>query len=120
MFINGLNRGLSLPVERTRIKWETVCTPDLVNLANQLTQTLDKSPMRKTAKILNLQLQQRRAPKWNKNFPSFCYYCKETGLWKRNLSTLGNFTPLTSLSNVPSILNDRALRTYRGSFQTPL
>ena len=46
MFINGLNQDLSLLVERTRMEWETMFTPDLVNLANQHTQTLEESPKR--------------------------------------------------------------------------
>ena len=55
--------GLSLLVKRTRVEWETMSTPVLVNLANQLSHTLDESSKRKTAKIFNLQLQQIKAPK---------------------------------------------------------
>lgn len=40
-----------------------VSTPDLVNLTNQLSHTLDESPKRKTAKILNRKLQQIKFPK---------------------------------------------------------
>ena len=32
-----------------------------------------------------------------------------------HLTTLGNVSPLTCLSNISTILNDRALRNYRGS-----
>ena len=40
MFINGLNWVLSFLVKRTRKEWKMMSTPDLANLANQLTQTL--------------------------------------------------------------------------------
>ena len=41
------------------MEWETMSTPDLVNLASQLSCFLliDESPERKTAKTLNGQLQ---------------------------------------------------------------
>ena len=55
MFINELNQDLSLLVKGTKIEWETMSTPDLINLANQLSHTLDESPKRKTAKIPKLQ-----------------------------------------------------------------
>ena len=58
MFIGGQKWDFSLPVKNTRMEWEIMSTLDLVNLANQLTCTLDESPKRKTAKILNIQLQQ--------------------------------------------------------------
>ena len=45
------------------MEWEAISIPDLVNVANQLSQTLDEAPQRKTAKILNLQPQQMKAPK---------------------------------------------------------
>ena len=32
----GLNQDLSLLVERTRMEWETVSTPDLVTISDQL------------------------------------------------------------------------------------
>ena len=62
MFIHGLNWDLSFQIKRTRIEWKTVSTPDLVNLANQLSCTLDELPKRKTAEILNLQLQKMKVP----------------------------------------------------------
>ena len=37
-----------------------------------------------------------------------------------HLTTLGNISPLTSLSNISTILNDRALRNYKGSSQPHL
>ena len=45
------------------MEWETMSPSDLVNLENQLSHTLDESPERKTAKILNLHLQQMKASK---------------------------------------------------------
>lgn len=63
MFIKGLNWGLLLLIKIARMEWETTSTPYVVNLANQLFHTLEESPKRKTTKILNLQLQQIKAPK---------------------------------------------------------
>lgn len=40
-------------------------TPDLVNLANQPSCNVGRHPLRKTSKILNLQLQQLKASRWN-------------------------------------------------------
>ena len=52
-------------------------TPDLVYLANQLSQTLEEmSPQSQAVKILNLQLQQMKASTGNPNPFHFCYYCK--------------------------------------------
>lgn len=53
-------------------------------LAKHLSHTQDKSHKRKIAKILNLQLQEMEARNQNQNPPSFCYYCKEPGHWKRD------------------------------------
>lgn len=53
------------------MEWETTSTPYVVNLANQLFHTLEESPKRKTTKILNLQLQQIKAPKQKQNPPIF-------------------------------------------------
>ena len=39
MFINGLNLDLPLLVKRTMMEWETISTEDLVNLANQFSQS---------------------------------------------------------------------------------
>ena len=47
IFVNELSWELSLLVKRTRMEWETTPTSDL----------------RKTAKILNFQLQQMKSPK---------------------------------------------------------
>ena len=58
---------------------ETMSTPDLGNLVNQLSHTLEQSPKRKMNKILNPQLQQMKVPKQSKNPPSFCYYYKKPG-----------------------------------------
>ena len=96
MFINGLNHDLSLLVKKTRMEWETVCTPDLVNLANELSPTLDDLSQRKTTRILNHQLQQMKAPKWNQNPPSFCYHCKEPGQWKRDCYKFKHFSHVYS------------------------
>lgn len=68
MFINGLNQDLSLPIKRARTGWKTMPISDLANLASQLFHTLDKSPQRKPAIILNIQVQQINsspAPKRN-------------------------------------------------------
>lgn len=58
----------------------------------------------RTAKILNLRLQQMEASKQNQNSPGFCYYCKELGYQEKNiitnLSTLGAISLLNSLSNI--------------------
>ena len=63
MFISGLNWHLSLQVKKARMECKIISTPDLVNLANQRSHTLHDSPIRKTAKIHNLQLQQLKVPK---------------------------------------------------------
>lgn len=60
----GLIRTTFL-ADSTRMEAETVSTPDLVNLANWPTQTLDESP-KMTAKI-NLQLRQMKFPKQKEN-----------------------------------------------------
>ena len=44
------------------MKQETRSTLELVYLANQLSHAPDESPERTTAKILNLQLQETKAP----------------------------------------------------------
>ena len=56
MFVNALSWDLSLLMKTTKVEWETVSMPGLVNLANQFTHTLDESPKIKTTKILKLQL----------------------------------------------------------------
>lgn len=53
LFINGLNKNLSLLVMRSRMGWGTMATLDLVNLANKLASTLDEPPKSKIAKISN-------------------------------------------------------------------
>ena len=119
MLINELNCDLSLLVKRTRMEWETTPIPDLVNLANQLSQTPDESPQKNMAKIL--QLQQMKGPKQNKTFLVSSTVIKSQDIEKEiitNLSTLGTFSLLISLSNVLLILNDMAPRNYRGSSQS--
>ena len=101
------------------MEWETMSTPDLVNLANQLSHFLDKSPKRKTAKILNLQLQLIKTPNKTKIFLVSAITAKSQGVGKdvvTNLSTSGSFSPPASPSNVLPIPSDGDLRNYRGSF----
>lgn len=45
------------------MKWGTVPTSDLVNLANQASHTLGESPKGPSIEILNLHLQQMKTPK---------------------------------------------------------
>ena len=42
MFINGLNWDFSFLVKRSRVEWDIMFIPDLVNLANQLSHSLDE------------------------------------------------------------------------------
>ena len=60
-------------------------TSDLINLANQLSHTLDESLEKKNTRFPNLQIQQMKTSKRNQNLPSFYYNCKEPGHWKRLL-----------------------------------
>ena len=71
-------------VKKTRMEWETISTSDLVNLASQLSPSLDESPKRKITKTLNLQIRQTKAHKHNQNSSGFCYYCKHPGHWERD------------------------------------
>ena len=57
LFITELNQDLPLLEKRSRMEWETISPPDLVNLANQLAHALDESSQRKMDKILKLHLQ---------------------------------------------------------------
>ena len=85
----------------------------------RLSYTLDESLPWKTIKILNIQLQQLKAPKWNQTPPSFCYYCKELRHWEIDCYKFKHFRhlqPSNCLSDVLSILNDKVLRKYKGSF----
>ena len=50
MCINGLHKNLSLLVKRTCMEWETVFTPDLVNLANKLAHIIEGDSRKKTYK----------------------------------------------------------------------
>ena len=98
-------------------------TPDSVILANQLSRMLGELALRKTTKILNLQLQRMKTPKQTPNPHSFCYYCKDTGHGKRDFykfKTLRYLHPLTSLSNVLPTVNGGATRNYRGSANSSL
>ena len=63
MFIDRLNGDLFLLVKRSRMEWETMSSPDLINLVNELTCTLGDQTKRKTTKVLNFQLQQMEAAK---------------------------------------------------------
>lgn len=65
VFINGLDHDLYSLVKRARMKCENMSTPDLVNLANQPSHNVSQHPLRKTSKILNLQLQQLKTSRWN-------------------------------------------------------
>ena len=60
--INGVNWDPSLPIKRTRMKWEAMSTAGLVNLAKQLFLTLDESHPNKSICILHLQLKQMKGP----------------------------------------------------------
>lgn len=62
--------------------------PDLANLANQLFHTLDESPQRKPAKILNIEVQEINSspdPKWNQSPPSFATISNSQDTGKRLL-----------------------------------
>ena len=56
IFVNGLNEELALLVKKKHLYWQTVETPDLVNLANLLAQTMQKSNNKKAAQIMRRQL----------------------------------------------------------------
>ena len=84
MVINGLNQDRSLLVRRTRMEWETVSTPDLVSLANQLSHTLDYSAERRSTKILNFELHQMEILRQNQKISSLCYYYENPGHLKRH------------------------------------
>ena len=47
------------------MEWKTMSTSDLINLANQLSHTLDESLEKKNTRFPNLQIQQMKAPKQN-------------------------------------------------------
>ena len=120
MFISGLKQDHSLLATRTKMEGE-MFIPDLINLANQLSHTLEESAKTETAKILYLQPEQMKPPKLNKNPPSFCYYCKDPGLWERDCYKFKCFRHLqclTSLFNILPILNDWAPKNSRGSSQS--
>ena len=94
--------------------------PDLATPANQLFHTLDESPQRKSAKILNIQVQEINSspdPKWNQSPPSFATASNSQDTGKR-LTNLSAFRcPLTSLSNILPTVNEAILRNHRGSSQ---
>ena len=85
MFSNRLTQNISLLVKRTRTEQENLSTPDSVNLINQLSHTLNESPKRKTDKILNLQLQQVKAPKWPPTHPEFLILLQKARTLEKNL-----------------------------------
>ena len=88
-----------------------MATPDLVDLANQLSIRLDESPKRKTAKILPLQFQQRKAP--NRNLQVSTTNVKSQDIENEivtNLSAFSACSSLTSLSNdLPSKFSTKGL-----------
>ena len=98
-------------------------TPDLVNLANKPSHTLDELPIIKTLKFLIFNsgkwrpLNETKILLVSAIIPKIQDPGKET---VTNLSASGTFRPLTSLSNVLLILNPEALRNYRGSSQSSL
>lgn len=118
MFINALNWNHSLQVKRTRIQRITLHTPDFVNLSNQLPYTLDESSKKKIAKILNLQLQQTKAPNQNQTLLASAVIVKRQDIGKEivtNVSASDTCSALTSISKVFPILNDGAPRNYSSS-----
>ena len=86
-------------------------TPDSVNLIKQHSLTLDELPKRKTAKILTLQLQQRKAP--NRNLQVSTANEKSQDIENEtviNLSAFSDCSPLTCLSNdLPSKFSMKGL-----------
>ena len=100
MFISRLNWDLSLLAKINRMELETMSTPDLVNLANQLSHILKRSANRKTTRIVNLQLLQIEAHKQNQNAPIFYYYCKGPRLWRSDCYKFKCFRHL-QFSNQP-------------------
>lgn len=82
-----------------------MCTPELVNLANQLAGTLEDTTKKKTTKILNLQLQHMEAPKYNtrRKAPELCYYCKARTLEKRLLQKTEKTFHQLQLRNMLSV-----------------
>lgn len=61
VFRNVLDEDLALLVKWAQLNWEIITTPDLVNSANQLAQTIQKSNKQKATKIKNLRLQELSA-----------------------------------------------------------
>ena len=107
MFINELNWDFPFLVKKTRMS-----APDLVNLANQFSYTLDESPRWTTFLIFN-------SSKWktlneNKTILVSAIIAKSQNIGKEiamNLSTLGTFYHLWNFSNTLPLLNNGALRT---------
>lgn len=122
MFTNGLNRNLSVTVHRIKLERETMSTPDLVNVKNQLVHTREESLRIKTAKMCNFQVWLKKLRIQNQK-PSFYYYWKVPGDWKRNCPNFKHFThPQDSEQSFqcPSNSKGSALRNYSGSSQTSL
>ena len=65
--INRLSRDLSLSGKRTRMEWETMSTPDLVDLSNQLARALGGHLREKTLTFLIFDWQMKILI-WNQNF----------------------------------------------------
>lgn len=97
--------------------WESMSTLDLVNLANQLSQMLDKPPI---AKTFHFQPFQMRGPKPKTSH--FCHLLQRTktvgkgialGLSTSGGPTFKRFSNQLSQSPIP---NDGVLRISKGPF----
>lgn len=101
--------------------WGTMATLDLVNLAKELESTLDEPPKSKIANTIDLQLWQMRGSKDNQRTPTFAITATSKDTGKGNAVSLkveDSLGLLTSVFQVFLIPNDRALRSYRGFFQS--
>ena len=65
------------------MEWEIRSIPDLVNLANQLTHTLDESPKRKTAKVLIFNSDKWKSLIQTQNIPVAAIIVKSHDIGKR-------------------------------------
>ena len=91
------------------MEWETLSTPGLVNLVNQLVCTLDNS----TNGGPTLPAKQ------NQNPLGLCYYCKKPGHWKRRQlkpKHRRHLQPSKQPFQCPPNPTGQALRNYRGLF----
>ena len=110
MFISGLKQDHSLLAKRTKMEGE-MFIPDLINLANQLSHTLEESAKTETAKILYLQPEQMKPPKLNQVLLVSAVITRSQVIGKEIVTNkhLSAFRPQSKLL----ILNDRDLRNYR-------